>query len=315
MYFPYFRGKQFELISIRESVHLLQDSDFTPIIEPIKHDLSSGFFRTLDEVVKASGRAIVIVNSNLGTLTIDSEIIAATLLEKYSNSEEISLGVLLNQNMSKQKIKSIIDLCEDKVSSLIHAGFTEARALEELLGDQLSDYRHVFIEERSGKLYQRHFRDCQRVLIRDGFQKRTNRDYPDEEFFSDLHVTFEDEGMDGFGDFLMVGNNYSSSGGAAYAVAIHLTYVDSNRDDEMHICHFKSLRGDTPGDLAGKYAEAAERLVENFQSQDCQILKSSAVTEFLNLIELGHFPGLGYIKKLSMKHHIETLADYFNTNK
>ena len=313
MYFPYFRGKQFELISIRESVNLLQDSDFTPIVEPIKHDLSSGLFKTLDEVVRAKGRAIVIVNPNLGTLTIDCEIIAATFLEKYSNSEEISLGVLLNENMSKQEIKSIIDLCEDKVSSLIHAGFSEARSLEEWFGDKLGEYRHVFTEERSGKLYQRHFRDYQRVLIRDGFQKRKNRDYPTEEFFSDLHVTYEDEGMEGFGDFLIVGNNYSPSGGAAYAVAIHLTYIDSNRDDQMHIYHFKSIRGDDPGDLAGKFAEAAEKLVEKVQLQDSQILKSSAVAEFLNLNERGHFPGLGYTKKLSMRHHIETLADYFKT--
>jgi hypothetical protein len=27
----------------------------------------------------------------------------------------------------------------------------------------------------------------------------------------------------------------------------------------------------------------------------------------------GHFPGLGYVKKLSMSHHIETLAHYFVT--
>ena len=27
-----------------------------------------------------------------------------------------------------------------------------------------------------------------------------------------------------------------------------------------------------------------------------------------------HFPGLGYVKKLSMKHHIETLADFFSRN-
>jgi hypothetical protein len=29
------------------------------------------------------------------------------------------------------------------------------------------------------------------------------------------------------------------------------------------------------------------------------------------LYEQGHFPGLGYVKKLSMNHHIETLARYF----
>ena len=30
--------------------------------------------------------------------------------------------------------------------------------------------------------------------------------------------------MDGFGDFLIVGDDYSDTGGPAYAVAIHLTF-------------------------------------------------------------------------------------------
>ena len=33
MYYPYFRGKQFELIAIRESATLLADSSFVPIVE------------------------------------------------------------------------------------------------------------------------------------------------------------------------------------------------------------------------------------------------------------------------------------------
>jgi hypothetical protein len=38
--------------------------------------------------------------------------------------------------------------------------------------------------------------------------------------------------------------------------------------------------------------------------------ESDAVEEFRWLHEKRHFPGLGYVKKLSMNHHIETLADY-----
>jgi hypothetical protein len=140
-----------------------------------------------------------------------------------------------------------------------------------------------------------------------------NREYPDVEFFSDLHATYSDEGMDGFGDFLIVGNEYSETGGPAYAVAIHLTFIDSNKDNEMHIYHFKSLRQDDPKDPAGKFAEALEKLVDAVQKDNTQISKTSAVEEFLRLHQKGHFPGLGYVKKLSMKHHIETLAEYFNS--
>jgi hypothetical protein len=41
MYHPYFRGKQFELITIRESAKLLSDYKFIPIIEPVRESLGS----------------------------------------------------------------------------------------------------------------------------------------------------------------------------------------------------------------------------------------------------------------------------------
>jgi hypothetical protein len=41
-------------------------------------------------------------------------------------------------------------------------------------------------------------------------------------------------------------------------------------------------------------------------------METSAVKEFRDLHAKGHFPGLGYVKKLSMNHHIETLADFLS---
>ena len=38
MYYPYFRGKQYELISIRET---FASSGFVPIIEPVKESLGA----------------------------------------------------------------------------------------------------------------------------------------------------------------------------------------------------------------------------------------------------------------------------------
>ena len=38
---------------------------------------------------------------------------------------------------------------------------------------------------------------------------------------------------------------------------------------------------------------------------------SNAVNEFKALKNRDHYPGLGSIKKLSMQHHIELLANFF----
>ncbi len=116
--------------------------------------------------------------------------------------------------------------------------------------------------------------------------------------------------MDGFGDFLIVGEEYTEMGGPAYTVAIHLTFIDPDKDEAMYIYHFKSERKDTPGDVPAKFMEALGAMIKKLDEHGSKVLESKAVQEFRALYAKKHFPGLGYVKKLSMQHHIETLADY-----
>lgn len=311
MYHPYFRGKQYELIAIRESVDLLKASDFVPIIEPVKQSLGA-LQRTIALLVEKETKAIVIVNPFHGDHAADGESISALLAEDCDDCEEISAGILLKEETTLDEAVACCDDHSDHPIALIHAGFSHGKELAARLAGRLANMQNVFFDKRSSKLYQRHFSGGSRVLIRDGFERRKNREYPPIEFFSDLHATYQDEGMDGFGDFLMVGDDYSESGGPAYAVAIHITFIDRDRDDEMHIYHFVSDRQDTPTDPAGKFAEALAKLMRVLNSRGNKIFESTAIAEFRQLSARGHFPGLGYVKKLSMKHHIETLAHYLD---
>ncbi len=310
MYHPYFRGKQFELLCIREMAPTFQEADFCPIIEPVKNVLG-GLNRALDAVAEAGGRAIVIVNPHHGELSDSGTPLSNLLKERYLNLPGVSAGILLKQSMSTSEALRCYRDHKSHSPVLIHAGFGEARKLAEALGKQTDEQCNVFLENYCGKLYQKHFSGTRRILIRDGFERKRNRDYELLERFSDLHATFEDEGMSGFGDFLIVGDDYSETGGPAYAVAIHLTFIDPDDDDSMWIYHFVSERRDTPTDPAGKFAEALEKMIRVIDKRTSKVLETSAVKEFRDLHRQGHFPGLGYIKKLSMNHHVETLADYF----
>lgn len=184
--------------------------------------------------------------------------------------------------------------------------------MAEKIGQKLPETRHVFNEAHCGKLYRKHFQGSSRVLLRDGFRRRKNADHPAVEEFSDLHVTYTDEGVDGFGDFLIVGDDYSEGGGPAYAVAIHLTFLDPDKDDVMYVYHFISTTNDTPTDPAGKFGQAVANLVKKLDTGKSKLFESSVIQEFRDLHSKGHYPGLGMVKKLSMKHHIETLANYFD---
>lgn len=310
MYYPYFRGKQYELITVRESASLLSQAGFVPIIEPVKESLN-GLMRSLEAVSAAGGDAIVVINPYYGDHSSDSEAIVSLLSKELKGEERISVGIALTNQVTVDKASDMCTTHDDRFITLIHAGFTEARELVARLGTRMKDMQHVFLEEYCGKLYRKHFSGVKRILLRDGFQKRTNREHPPVEFFSDLHATYQEEGVSGFGDFLIVGDDYSETGGPAYAVAIHLTFINRDKDDEMHIHHFKSIRQDTPTDPAGKFAEALNELVTEVNRSGTHIMRTEAVNEFLDLHNRHHFPGLGYVKKLSMKHHIETLARYF----
>ncbi len=309
MYHPYFRGKQFELITIRETASLLAESGFVPIIEPVKEALR-GLERTLMAVCDAGGEAVVIVNPYHGDHREGGVGISSLLESESFGDDAIIAGVLLKKDMTVDEAVKCYDQHKHHKTALVHAGFAEAKLLAENLGDELRVPRHVFLEAHCGKLYRKHFPGRTRVLLRDGFKRRRNADHPMIEEFSDLHVTYDEEGMGGFGDFLIVGDDYTEGGGPAYAVAIHLTFIDPDKDDAMVIYHFVSTTKDTPTDPAGKFGEALKKLVGRLDSGTSKLLETTAIKKFRELHAKGHFPGLGYVKKLSMKHHIETLAIY-----
>jgi hypothetical protein len=310
MYHPYFRGKQYDLITVRDLAPTFATAGFTPIIEPVREALT-GLKRALDAVVSSEGTAVVIVNPHHGDLSGTAESVTELLDQEFENSG-ISAGILLKPKMSLQDVVACYEAHAAHSPMFIHCGYGEPKALADYLGPANGDQKHAFLERCCGKLYQKHFKGTHRILLRDGFvRQKRNSDYPDVELFSDLHATFADEGMNGFGDFLMVGDDYSESGGPAYAVAIHLTFIDPAQDDAMYIYHFKSDTQDTPTDPAGKFAEALENMMTVIDDPGSNVFETNAVKEFRQLHEDGHFPGLGSVKKLSMSHHIETLADYF----
>ena len=51
-------------------------------------------------------------------------------------------------------------------------------------------------------------------------------------------------------------------------------------------------------------------LVKAINKSKSRIFKSKACLEYLELYKKQHYPGLGYVKKLSMQHHIELIAAF-----
>lgn len=65
MYFPFIRGKQFELNALRELAPLLNNKIYKPIIEPVRKNLLP-LVRTIKELNENNIIPIIIINPNLG---------------------------------------------------------------------------------------------------------------------------------------------------------------------------------------------------------------------------------------------------------
>lgn len=316
MYHPYYRGKQFELLSIRENADLLQAAGFVPIVEPVKKSFR-GLRNAITEVNDAGGEIVVVINPSVGDLAGDPESVLAFLRDESFIASPVVPGIIVTPGTTLDDILYLVSRIED-VSSLavVHAGFTDGKALGSVIGELGAKIKHIFPDHASGLLYRRHFRnrgDDESIVVIDGHHRRNNADYKSltTEWFADVHLTYEEMGFNGFGDYLIVGDYYSSGGGPAWAVAIHICYIDPEDEDQLHVAHFVSDSNDSQVDPAGKFMEALAKLIAEVDLPTSKIYETKAIAEFRDLHSRAHYPGLGYVKKLSMGHHVETYAKYF----
>lgn len=304
-YYPFFRGKQYELICLRENSELVGRQGFTPIIEPVK-EAASGLLRTIDALKKEQAQFLIVANPSVGhhapALPEDFVREISDAMDGYVHGDWV---VQVQEFDDLVRVRQWLQVSPSL--ALLHHGTMAAKEVLEVVGNEEGMNRtHIFGEKCSPR-YRGAFLSNEKVLLEDGFKKTKNADYPDVEIFSELPVTYREQGASGFGDYLIVGNDYSEGGGAAYAVAIHITYADAEDDGVIYVRHFKSDTNDTPTDPAGKFREALTKLVDYCAQKESKIPQTSAIQEFQRLHQHGHFPGLGYVKKLSMQHHLEIM--------
>ena len=155
-------------------------------------------------------------------------------------------------------------------------------------------------------------KDTGKLIIRldDCFKSRIrNADYALEidELFSEEPFFYKEEGnLDGFSDFTTLPSEYIEGGMLPYALAIHLTY--RKNEEQLYIHHFVSDSNQTNNDIRGKFREAAIK-VEPFYTDK---IKTEAVKEIIEKANSSDgYPGLGYLKKLSVKNHLELILSLY----
>lgn len=322
MYFPYLRGRQNELLCLRELLDKNKLCDtIVPVIEPVR--CNSTFFTTITKFIEADRKIILIKNPKVGKFRSDYEEMKKKIEKETDENKKNKLKSNLEAYKELLKDSHVISayLCDDKIITRSLKGEINVKDIILINADgNTFDY----YEENGSRLEARYtfipkdedFKDeviGDTVVLEDSYVKaKRNVDYiesPDEPF-SRNHLIYRKRGYVGFSDYSIVGDAYEESGFAPLAVAIHILYFGSK--NELRVHHFVSESNENISDPARKFAEAMHNLL-SWERFDI-IPKTYGLQNLIDYYTNGKFPGLGVIKKCSIMHHLELIGKYLEVS-
>ena len=311
MYFPYLRGRQYELIALRELVEKSALSErVIPIIEPVK--LSSTLIKTIGRFSENGKKLALIINPQVGSFREELENESNTPLKEKFFAVVKSPFIIETHLFNAHSEQDLASMMEKGTRPDNIITICRNRDFVIKYGEIFTDIKPQFNLILDESVFRRRIRD-NRVLLKDNFVKAArNRDYADniDEPFSDDHIYYKDDGYKGFADYTVIGDKFTASGFAPHAVAIHIVYFDEEKS--LRIRHFVSDTNDDITDTANKFAEAVSKLVKWNKWNKTNTI---AMETFVRLYEDEKFPGLGIVKKLSIMHHIELIGKYLDERK
>ena len=311
MYYPYLRGKQFELLALREfSNEYKNNSKIVPIIEPVKKQVN-GLNAAALSMIENGMKFAVILNPSDGDYKhagIDNDILMSltaltddrdnwipayiykhngkTLLDHAKQNNLLNLMIIFPSGADVNDEELMEFLSKDEVAFVVSGNLSNNRSARGRL-------------LRLGKAL---------ISLEDRFNERPrNADYANEvdEIFSEDFAYYKEDGLAGFADFTPMAKDFIEGGMLPYAIAIHLTYQKS--DDQIFVHHFVSDNNFDQSNIRGKFHEAAVKIAPFFNNNG--LYHTSAVDELIRRADSDDgYPGLGYIKKLSVKNHLELIT-------
>ncbi len=307
MYFPYLRSKQYELLALREIVSKWHGSGMVlPIIEPIsKTDRDLKLFAKA--LSKVGARYILIENPSVGARKGEQRYIESLIDSNKALNSKIGIAYIVLKGTKRSDVMLFSARHPGHRLTLVHREVSDD-LMEILKFSSVKGFEYNVVVK--GKAVPQSelskFQVNNLVLVQDGFLKKArNADYPSEEKFESLYADYSDLGYVGFGDFSIVGNNFSDGGGGKlYTVAIHLT-IDRQR--EIYTKHFLSEKRDYEDKRDTLIKEALREVVAFIKSNKRLLEFSLGCQDFINIYDSGSSTSLALLKKYSMKHHTELM--------
>lgn len=311
MYFPYLYGRGSEILALRSILRDHRSLDkLVPVIEPVVAD-PARLIKCIEEFGKANRAAVVLLNPEKHELQASASANAwrKKVIVAMQAAPSVLPGLRCTPSVSKAAVDAFIAHFSGRSVALAYSSSSLGDPEIKALAAAPTVQYHLVVDDTLSTAKTALLPANKRVDIRDHFKKLTrNADYAGREFFSDRHSTHTKEKWVGFGDFLCLGSDFSSGGGPAAAVAIHACYKST--PTELWIEHF--ISDDTSlavGTTAGKFLQAASKLVKAAKARPNEFGTNYALDEFATHVATNHFPGLGKNKELQISHHLCVTID------
>jgi hypothetical protein len=197
MYFPYLRGRQFELIALREFSIERDQNKVIPVIEPVKESFRSlmiAFKMFLD----AKQPFAFVLNPTVGDIK-DHEKFSIDIINALKGQNWIPAFIVKNKNISwiktflaKYDLKQLLLFCSDSLDT------TNEEFMDFVRSSQIS-----YILTKENRTLKRSLKGSNIHLIRLDkcfIPQKRNKDYLNisEEKFSEEHIFYAEDGYYGF---------------------------------------------------------------------------------------------------------------------
>ena len=316
MYYPYLRAKQYELKAIREfSAEHQEQSFITPILEPVKQQ-PNALNLAIDEMLSNDLKFALILNPKDGDFKHSTVHFDAWFQnDKLMGNKDKWIPAFLYSKRNFSEILSIINEYNLDHAMIIFRtcmdiGDTDAW---EIIKNESIEYIVNSFGTTTSRRLRSELKNTGKKIIRldDCFKSKVrNADYAldDDELFSEEPFFYAEEGhLDGYSDFTTLPSEYIEGGMLPYALAIHLSY--RKNEEQLYVHHFVSDSNETNSDIRGKFREAARKVAPFYVDK----VQTEAVKEIIEKANDSEgYPGLGYLKKLSVKNHLELILSLQN---
>lgn len=314
MYFPYLRARQEEIFAVQEAIPaLVHRRKVRPVLEPVRRGRPVTQLLACAQSLENGRLPFLLVENptvghyrNLPPADLQNQVIVPIC----AMGSACIPAFIVTAGTTLAAVRAFLRRHPSRKVALIHdTSFQNGAGLVGEVRSAGNVSHHLFREPGTSRAYQRLFPGANAVLADVVSHRENNAAYanpPLTEPFTSEHLRFQSNGFDGFSDYGTIGRRHreTDGGGGTRAVAIHLTYPDTN--NAVWVRHFVSDDRVTVGRVAQKSLEAARHLVA-FAQATPPIQFSSAVADWQRCVAAQRGRGLGVLKRWSMRHHMELM--------